>query len=151
MLITIANWERFWNQISEFFAMAMTMSIYGTLCVLVQHHLTTLTFRLTRLNCYPWLKKGSLHQCMWQCSRHPVTNGHRPNESVNGNYILTRNLGARWAPTSSWWSFGPAFCPSGILTLSFAPFGRSGRVTHAPMHQTTYLSLASSSSSSFLL
>ena len=41
--------------------------------------------------------------------------------------------------------------PLGILTLSFAPFGRSGHVTHAPMHQTTYLSLASSSSSSFLL
>ena len=28
---------------------------------------------------------------------------------------ITRSLGARWAPTSSWRPFGPAFCPSGIL------------------------------------
>ena len=27
----------------------------------------------------------------------------------------TRSLGARWAPTSSWRPFGPAFCPSGLL------------------------------------
>ena len=30
-------------------------------------------------------------------------------------YTNTRSLGARWAPTSSWRPFGPAFCPSGIL------------------------------------
>ena len=48
-----------------------------------------------------------------------------------------RSLWARWAPTSSWRPFRPAFCPSGILTSSFAPFGRSGRVTHELMHQTT--------------
>ena len=36
----------------------------------------------------------------------------------------TRSLGALWAPTSSWRPFG-------LLDLSFAPFGRSGQVTHA--------------------
>ena len=29
--------------------------------------------------------------------------------------IITRSLGALRAPTSSWWPFGPAFCPSGIF------------------------------------
>ena len=41
-------------------------------------------------------------------------------ESISYHEILphllcTRSLGARWAPTSSWRPFGPAFCPSGIL------------------------------------
>ena len=31
------------------------------------------------------------------------------------NYIITISLGARWAPTSSWRPFVPAFCPSGIF------------------------------------
>ena len=35
-------------------------------------------------------------------------------------YITYRSLGARWAVTSSWRPFS-------LLTLSFGPFGRSGR------------------------
>ena len=42
-------------------------------------------------------------------------------------YIYTRSLGALRAPTSSWWPYGPAL---GRLNSSFAPFERSGRVTH---------------------
>ena len=37
----------------------------------------------------------------------------------------TRSLGALWAPTSS------LSRPLGLLTFSFAPFGYSGRATHA--------------------
>ena len=29
--------------------------------------------------------------------------------------MLTRSLGARWAPTSSWRPFGPALGPSGLF------------------------------------
>ena len=43
----------------------------------------------------------------------------------------TRSLGALRAPTSSLWPFGPALALRAGLTSSFAPFGRSGRVTYA--------------------
>ena len=43
------------------------------------------------------------------------------------NIKETRSLGALQAPTSSGG-------PSGLLTSSVVPFGRSGRVTHATMN-----------------
>ena len=49
-----------------------------------------------------------------------------------------RSLGARWALTSSWPPFEPAFWPSGIFDFVIAPFGRSGRVTHARITITIF-------------
>ena len=42
---------------------------------------------------------------------------------VFGNILITRSLGARLLGGG----------PSGLLTSSFAPFGRSGRVTHTKL------------------
>ena len=35
------------------------------------------------------------------------------------NYLRTRNLGARWAPISSWWPSATLFGPSGLLDFLF--------------------------------
>ena len=43
----------------------------------------------------------------------------------------TRNLGARWAPISSWWPSATLLALRACLTSSFTPFGRSSRVTYA--------------------
>ena len=45
--------------------------------------------------------------------------------------MIYRSLGALWAPTSRWRPFG-------LLTSSFAPFGRSGRVTHAKLTNSSF-------------
>ena len=44
------------------------------------------------------------------------------------NYLTTRNLGARWAPISSWWPSATLLALRACLTLSFTPFGRSSCV-----------------------
>ena len=49
------------------------------------------------------------------------------------SYICNRSLGARWAPTSSCGPSGRLLALRACLTSSFAPFGRSGRVTHATL------------------
>ena len=42
--------------------------------------------------------------------------------------LITRNLGARWAPISSWWPSATLLALRSCLTLSFTPFGHSSRV-----------------------
>ena len=46
---------------------------------------------------------------------HAVLFGNGPTNNAILGVGYTRCLGARWAPTSSWRPFGPAFFPSGIL------------------------------------
>ena len=59
-------------------------------------------------------------------------------------YQKTRSAGALRAPTSSMRPFGPLLALRASLTSSFAPFGRSGRVTHADvsmMHVSIHMIL----------
>ena len=55
------------------------------------------------------------------------------------NYESTRNLGARWAPISSWWPSATLLALRACLTSSFTPFGHSSRVTHADDKFTSVL------------
>ena len=52
---------------------------------------------------------------------------------------ITRNLGARWAPISSWWPSATLLALRACLTSSFTPFGHSSRVTHADDKFTSVL------------
>merc|ERR1712083_982406 len=53
--------------------------------------------------------------------------------------LYTRNLGARWAPISSWWPSATLLALRACLTSSFTPFGHSSRVTHADDKFTSVL------------
>ena len=53
--------------------------------------------------------------------------------------LNTRNLGARWAPISSWWPSATLLALRACLTSSFTPFGHSSRVTHADDKFTSVL------------
>merc|ERR1712218_176820 len=55
------------------------------------------------------------------------------------NYYGTRNLGARWAPISSWWPSATLLALRACLTSSFTPFGHSSHVTHADDKFTSFL------------
>ena len=55
------------------------------------------------------------------------------------NHMTTRNLGARWAPISSWWPSATLLALWACLTSSFTPFGHSSRVTHADDKFTSVL------------
>ena len=59
--------------------------------------------------------------------------------STYSHYIKTRNLGARWAPISSWWPSATLLALRACLTSSFTPFGHSSRVTHADDKFTSVL------------
>ena len=52
---------------------------------------------------------------------------------------FTRNLGARWAPISSWWPSATLLALRAFLTSSFTPFGHSSRVTRADDKFTSVL------------
>ena len=54
--------------------------------------------------------------------------------SITIQYTNTRSLGARWARLLVGGPLGRLWILRGCLTSSFAPFGPSGRVTHATMH-----------------
>ena len=86
---------------------------------------TSTTARLTRLK--QQQSKIKVRIVAGLCPLHPLSGspgarchrGHWCSRSSRQGEIWkygnTRSLGPRWAPTSSWRPFGPAFCPSGIL------------------------------------
>ena len=75
-----------------------------------------------------------LKSTLWQiCSTQTWNIGGWLIYLVHSYMYITRSLGARWAPTSSCGPSGRLLALRACLTSSFAPFGRSGRVTHATL------------------
>ena len=81
----------------------------------------------------------------WLDSCHPVVATFQRQSLSNAGksiwfmVLYTRNLGARWAPISSWWPSATLLALRACLTSSFTPFGHSSRVTHADDKFTSVL------------